>query len=409
MILTEQHIIKPAHKFYKEIDNLCFLSKNLYNTGLYEIRQHFFKSQYDNSIKYKYLNYFELNKKLKNEKNKDYNILPIQTSQQILRIIDQNFKSFFILLKKKKLKEYSEKINIPKYLKKNGRFIVKYSIQNISKKYLNNNIIKIPKTNIEFRTKVENIKEIRFIPKSNYIIFEITYEKTEKQIKNNNDRYLSIDLGINNLATCTSNKIKSFIINGRPIKSINQYYNKKLSQLQSELSNKNLNTSKRIQKLTLKRNSKIKDYFHKTSRYIVNQAVYHSLNTIIVGYNKGWKQETNIGKINNQKFQQISFAQLVNMLSYKAKLVGINILIQNESYTSKCSFFDNEPIKKHDNYLGKRIKRGLFKTSTGLLINADINGSLNILRKKINEANDEILSPVCRGLVLNPLRIKTFL
>ena len=406
MYLTEQHIIKSNHYFYKELDNLCFLSKNLYNAGLYEIRQYFFNAKDDPNIKYKYLNYFSLDKKFKTEHNKDYNALPSQTSQQTLKVLEQNFKSFFNLLKSKKANEHKDKINIPNYLNKTGRYLTRYTAQNISKNYLEQSIIKIPKTNIEFKTKIKDIKnrlkEIRIIPKSNYILVEIVYSVIEPKLLENNNRYLAIDLGINNLMTCTSNITNSFIINGKQVKSINQYYNKTKAKLQSKLS-KEIYTSKKLNKLSLKRSNKIKNYFHKATKYIINQAVNQSINTIILGYNKGWKQEVNLGRKNNQKFVDIPFYLLLNMLSYKAKLKGITLIVQEESYTSKCSALDNETIQRHDTYLGKRVRRGLFKTSNGLLVNADINGSLNIMRK--NVASDESLIPTCIGFVLNPIKI----
>ena len=216
-------------------------------------------------------------------------------------------------------------------------------------------------------------------------------------------------MGINNLATCTSNTSKSFIINGKPVKSINQYYNKKKAKLQSKLQNKF--TSKRIKKLTLKRNNKIKDYFHKVSTYIVNQAVSNDLNTIVIGKNDGWKQDTKMGKINNQNFVQIPFDLLIQQILYKSKLKGINVVLQEESYTSKVSFFDDDFIPtygKSDNKLnpsGKRVKRGLYKTKTSTFINADVNGSLNILRKYLNVSSDKIISVGSRGLVTRPLKI----
>ena len=224
---------------------------------------------------------------------------------------------------------------------------------------------------------------------------------------------MSIDLGLDNLASCSSNVSKSFIINGKPVKSINQYYNKKKANLQSELKIKqNKNTSKQIQNLTLKRNNKIKDYFHKASRYIVNQLVNQSINTLIIGKNDGWKQETNIGKKNNQNFTQIPHQMFINQLKYKCQLKGINVIEQEESYTSKVSFFDNDfiPVYGQNDELfkssGKRIKRGLYKTKDGLLINADINGSLNIMRKYLNAVCNEIISPANRGLVMNPVKIQ---
>lgn len=410
MKLVEQHIIKSNHKYYKELDNLCLLSKNLYNASLYVIRQHFF--QHQNDKENRFLNYYALNKLFKETNQKDYRSLPANTSQEVLKLVNQNFKSFFSLLSSKRNKTYTKRVSIPKYLnKKTGRQIVIYNHMTLSSNLLKNGIIKLPKTNIEFKTKQTNIKQVRLIPRNSYILFEVIYEINENLIKNDNNRYLGIDLGINNLATCVSNITNSFIINGKPIKSINQFYNKKLSSLKSDLylKHKKYNSNK-ISNLTLKRNNKIKDYFHRTSKYIVNHAVDNSINTIIIGYNKEWKQETNIGRKNNQNFVQIPHMLLVNLISYKAKLKGINVIIQEESYTSKVSFFDNEFIptyKKSDNMLtsiGKRIKRGLFKTPS-ILINADINGALNIIRKNLNVASDEILSPTCRGFVVNPVKI----
>ena len=410
MKLVEQHIIKSNHKHYKELDKLCFLSKNLYNASLYAIRQHYFKHQNDKDNRY--LNYYALNKLFKETNQIDYRSLPANTAQEVLKLVSNNFKSFFSLLYSKRNNTYNKRISIPKYLpKKSGRQIVVYNHMTLSSKLLKNGIIKLPKTDIEFKTKQSNIKQVRLIPKNNYIVLEVIYEIQEEKLKSNNKRYMAIDLGINNLASCSSNVIKSFIINGKPIKSINQFYNKKLSKLQSELYLKHKKyTSKNISNLTLKRNNKIKDYFHKSSKYIVNQLVNNSINTLIIGYNKEWKQETNIGKKNNQKFVQIPYLMFINLLSYKSKMKGINVIIQEESYTSKVSFFDNEFIptyKLNDdkfNSIGKRIKRGLFKGSN-ILINADINGSLNIMRKYLNEASDEIISPTCRGFVVNPVKI----
>jgi putative transposase len=194
---------------------------------------------------------------------------------------------------------------------------------------------------------------------------------------------------IDNLATIGSNVLRPQIINGKPLKSINQHYNKQKAHLQSilETTNKHTNqkSSKRIQSITNNRNNKIKDFLHKASRYIVNHAVSNQINTIVIGYNKGWKQEINIGSKNNQNFVSIPFHTFLTQLQYKTKLEGINVVVHEESYTSKCSFLDNEPLKKHDAYLGKRVKRGLFCSSSGKKINADVNGSLNILRKVVGD------------------------
>ena len=278
---------------------------------------------------------------------------------------------------------------------------------------LEKGIIKLPKTNLQFKTKQKNIRQVRIVPKNNYIVLEVIYEASIKELLKDNKRYMSIDLGIDNLASCSSNVSKSFIINGKPVKSINQFYNKKKAKLQTELELKNKKkSSKQIQNLTLKRNNKIKDYFHKASRYIVNQLVNQSINTLIIGKNDGWKQETNIGNVNNQNFTQIPHQMFINQLKYKCQLEGINVVEQEESYTSKVSFFDNDfiPVYGQNDELfkssGKRIKRGLYKASSGLVLNADINGSLNIMRKYLNEVCDDLISPANRGLVMNPVKIQ---
>lgn len=402
MKLVEQHIIKSNNPIYKELDNLCFLSKNLYNQALYRIRQQFFK---DMSFK----NYYDLNRELCYENQIDYRALPTNSSQETLKLVNQNYKSFFQSLKKQ-----VKGVKIPKYLDKTkGRQIVVYNHAVLSQKHLQIGIIKLPKSNLQFKTKQKNIRQVRLIPKNNYIVLEVIYEASIKELLKDNKRYMSIDLGIDNLASCSSNIINSFIINGKPIKSINQFYNKKKAKLQSELEIKNKRkTSKQIQNLTLKRNNKIKDYFHKASRYIVNQLVNQSINTLIIGKNDRWKQETNLGSVNNQKFTSIPHQMFINQLKYKCQIEGINVIEQEESYTSKCSFFDNDfiPIYQVNDELfkssGKRIKRGLYKTSNGLLVNADINGSLNIMRKYLNVVCDDLISPANRGFVVNPVKIQ---
>ena len=402
MKLVEQHIIKSNNVFYKELDNLCFLSKNLYNQALYRIRQQFFE---DKSFK----NYNEVNRELHDENQVDYRALPANSSQETLKLVNQNYSSFF-----KSLQKHIKGVKIPGYLDKTkGRQIVVYNHMTLPSNLLEKGIIKLPKSNLQFKTKQKNIRQVRIVPKNNYIVIEVIYETSIKELLKDNKRYMSIDLGIDNLASCSSNVSKSFIINGKPVKSINQYYNKKKAKLQSELELKNKKkTSKHLQNLTLKRNNKIKDYFHKASKYIVNQLVSQSINTLIIGKNDGWKQETNIGNVNNQNFTQIPHQMFINQLKYKCQLEGINVVEQEESYTSKVSFFDNDfiPVYGQNDELfkssGKRIKRGLYKTSSGLVLNADINGSLNIMRKYLNEVCDDLIGPANRGLVMNPIKIQ---
>lgn len=373
MILSERHIIKNSELF-NELDNMCFLSKNLYNKGLYIVRQHFFNTE-------KYLNYNALENILKKSKDVDYYALPTKVSQQILMVLDNNFKSFFKLLEKKKKGLYKEKVKIPKYLDKDSRNLLIFTSQAISKKFIKNGIIKLSNVKSTIKTKVKTIKQVRIIHKGNHVVVEVLYEKQSKDIVTNN-RYAAIDLGLNNLATISSNVTKPFIVNGKPLKSINQYYNKTKSNLQSKLKN-NEKSNKRISSLNLKRNNKINDYLHKSSTFIVNYLVSNNISTLIVGHNKEWKQNIKIGKKNNQNFVSIPHSRFKELLKYKCELEGIKYIEIEESYTSKCSFLDNEEICKHTSYKGKRVKRGLFKSNDGTLINADVNGSLNILKKVV--------------------------
>ena len=377
LILAERHIIKKSDIRFKELQQICKLSKNLYNVALYNIRQYFFENN-------KFLSAFQLDAVLRKKEDIDYNALPQKVSQQTLKLVEQNFKSFFGLLKLKNKGKYKEKVKIPKYLDKNGEFVTVYTNQAVSKKALKEGFIQLSKSSVKIKTNVKDVQQVRLIPKGNHIVVEVLYKVEEKEILENNNRFCSIDLGVNNLATIGSNTLKPVIINGKPLKSINQYYNKKLAKLKSELKNEK-RTSNRIKSLTNKRNNKVNDYLHKSSRLIANYLVSNNINTLIVGKNKEWKQDVNIGKKNNQNFVQIPHNKLIDMLTYKCKLEGIVVIITEESYTSKCSFLDNEPIKKHKNYLGKRVKRGLFQSSNGLLINADLNGSLNILKKVVGE------------------------
>ena len=375
MILSERHIIKNSELF-NELDNMCFLSKNLYNKGLYIVRQHFFNTE-------KYLNYNALENILKKSKDVDYYALPTKVSQQILMVLDNNFKSFFKLLEKKKKGLYKEKVKIPKYLDKDSRNLLIFTSQAISKKFIKNGIIKLSNVKSTIKTKVKTIKQVRIIHKGNHVVVEVLYEKQSKDIVTNN-RYAAIDLGLNNLATISSNVTKPFIVNGKPLKSINQYYNKTKSNLQSKLKN-NEKSNKRISSLNLKRNNKINDYLHKSSTFIVNYLVSNNISTLIVGHNKEWKQNIKIGKKNNQNFVSIPHSRFKELLKYKCELEGIKYIEIEESYTSKCSFLDNEEICKHTSYKGKRVKRGLFKSNDGTLINADVNGSLNILKKVVGD------------------------
>jgi putative transposase len=333
--------------------------------------------------------------------SEQYKDLPAKVSSTVLLMVQHNFKSYFKSLSEfyKSPSKFKSRPKLPKYLDTiNGRFITSYTNQAISKKvFIKSNKILLSKTNIEIYTKITNFNQIncvRIIPKIGHYVIEIVYTVSDTIKLNDNNRYISIDLGVNNLATITSNVngIKPIIINGKPLKSINQYYNKKLAHYTSILKkHNNKKTSKRINKLHLKRKNKIDNYLHKSSKYINNLCKENEINTIIIGKNDSWKQNVNIGKINNQNFINIPHSRFICMNTYKSEISGINIITKDESYTSKASFLDLDYIpnygdKNISEFSGKRIKRGLYKTNKGNLINSDVNGSYNILRKVVPNA-----------------------
>ena len=386
MKLVEQHIIKNTNPLFGELDNMCLCSKNLYNQSLYRVRQYYFENK-------KYLSYYQNVKELTIENQVDYRSLPSQVAQGVVRQVDYNFKSFFASLKSKNI---NHKVSLPKYIDKDGRNIITFTNQSISRKFIKQNILKLVGCKSTLKIIHNNVQQVRVIPKCNTIIIEVIYNVEDKEMKKNNN-LVGIDLGLNNLMTVGGNNIKPFIINGKPLKSINQFYKKKLSNLKSiqyTCKNKLVN-KKKIQKLTNKRNNKVKDYLHKSSRILVNQLVSNNISTVVIGHNKEWKQDINIGKKNSQNFINIPHTTLIQIITYKCKLEGIKVIQREESYTSKCSFIDNEDIKKHENYQGKRIKRGLFKSKNGRYINADLNGALNILKKEIPNAFDGYGIEVC--------------
>lgn len=382
---VERHIIKESNKLYRDLDHLTFLSKNLYNATLYSIRQHYFKTK-------GYLNYYDVNKEFTHTNQVDYRALPAKVSKWTQMLVDKNMKSFFALVKKK-----DTKVRLPRYLDKNGRQLVFYEKGALS--LVKEGYIKLSKTDIYIKTNVakDKIRFVRLVPKGNHIVVEVGYRVGIKEHKHRG-RYASIDLGINNLMTLSSNVIEPLIINGRPLKSINQYYNKRLARMKSNLWEKEKRkSSRRISGLHLKRSNKVTDYLHKSSRCVVNYLVSNQIDTLVIGYNPGWKQNITLGSMTNQKFIQVPFKQLIDKLIYKCVEVGIQVDLQEESYTSLCSFIDNEDVKKHSKYVGKRIKRGLYTSESRININADLNGSLNILKKYLIKKAvwDEFLHSDC--------------
>lgn len=387
MELVEKHDFHKGSAEYKELDQLCFLSKNLYNAGLYVVRQHFFDTK-------KSLSYGELEKQFVDTNQADFRALPAKVSQQTLKLISQNFNSFFALLKSKKAGEYAEKIKIPHYLaKKTGRQILHYKNQAVSTK-AKRGYIKLSQTNIFIKSKVKKVQFVRVVHKKYKITVEVGYKKRlpEEKILTCSREFSAIDVVVNNLATVTFASSRPFIVNGKPLKSMNQHFNKinaKLLSRQRTLDNKNFSRTNKMLTLSRKRENKILNYLHKASRYIVNQLVSRRVTDLVIGHNKKWKQGTKLGRKNNQNFVAIPFNKFIDMLTYKCRLVGISVHSVDESYTSKASFLDRDFVPDYDpanlvkhNFSGRRKCRGLYKSKNfSRLLNADVNGSLNIMRK----------------------------
>ncbi|NER20367.1 MAG: IS200/IS605 family element transposase accessory protein TnpB [Symploca sp. SIO1C2] len=387
MLLAERHIIKKGHRFWTQIDNLSWQSKNLYNCANYLIRQNFIYG-------HGYLTYNQMASLMKN--SEQYRALPAKVSQQILRGLDRNWKSFFQASSEFKTNphKFLGQPKIPGYKdKKKGRNILVYTIQAISKVALKKGLVKLSGTSIELTTRVASwIAEVRIVPQCDCYVIEVIYGKNE-QFLAPNDKIAAIDLGVDNLMAVTSNQpdFTPLLINGRPLKSLNQFYNQRRAFLQSLLKG-NRQSSQRISRLTRCRNQKVDDYLHKASRYLVNLLAQEQITTLVIGKNLGWKQEVNLGKVNNQKFVAIPHARLIDMITYKCQLVGIHVVLQEESYTSSSNFFNNDPLPVYGQitekpvFSGKRIQRGLYRTDGGFLYQADVIGSYNILRKAFPNA-----------------------
>ena len=380
MQLVERHMIKKGDSRFTEIDHAAFAAKNLYNAANYQIRQTFIRQGL-------YLNYVEMNAQMKT--TEQYQALPRKVSQQVLRLLDKNWQSFFALLRL--WKEDPEKLqgrpSIPSYLdKQTGRYVLIYTIQAVSRIGLRRGVIQPSGLNIEIQTKQTRIVQLRIVPKHGHYLAEVVYERDIEPAAVDPNLVAAIDIGLNNLAAITSDKagFVPVLINGRPLKRLNQWYNKQIAHLQQKLGrNGRTNLMHRI---THRRNLQIDHYLHTHSRRVIRLLVSHGIGTLVIGKNPEWKQGIRLGRRNNQNFVQVPHARFIQMMIYKAELVGIQVILVEESHTSKCSFLDNEPVGHHDRYLGRRTHRGLFLTSDGRRINADVNGSYNILRKAIPNA-----------------------
>ena len=401
---VERHIIRSSNPIWKQIDKLCFLSKNLYNYANYLIRQTFIFDKL-------YIGYNRLYHLVKD--TLDYQALPRKVSQQILKVLDKNWKSFFAACKAylRNPELFTGKPKLPKYKHKTkGRNLLIYTIQAISKTWLQKRKIKLSGTDIIVPTKASKIAQVRVVPQTGQYAIEVIYEGEEHHTVTNTKAIAAIDIGVNNLATLTSNQ-KDFVpilVNGRPLKSINQFYNKRKAYLQSLL-NHNQKTSKLIQRLTAKRNNRIDTYLHQVSRWIIDHLDKHGIGRLIIGKNPLWKQEVNTGRINNQNFVSIPHAKFIEMLTYKALIKGIKIETKEESYTSVASFLNLDLIPSYGDENAKQVKfsgyretRGTYKIKgQNTRINSDVNGSYNILRKVVPTAFRRGI----KGVVVRPVRV----
>lgn len=405
---VERQLIKPNDRNYKAVKQACVKAKVLYNQANYYLRQSFFDGEFRSWQK--------VDKTMKFLHKEQYNSIPNAGSQSIIKRLGANWKGFFNANSdfKKNPDRYTGRPKPPNYSKN----LQTYSQPFQALKCVDNHIyfpkklgiepIKIiSHDNQETLSKDGKISEIRFVPHGHCFWLEVIYKEDElkQKVLLNKSNYIAADLGINNLLTIVSNQtLQPLLINGKVIKSINQQYNKRVAFYRSK------NKPSMIKRLTIERFNKIDDYFHKVSYFLINYCLKNDIGTIVIGKNEGWKNEINLGRVTNQKFVNIPFEKLINLIEYKAESYGIEVIIREESYTSKSDalaldklpIFDKKTKEKHT-FLGKRKKRGLYQSSIGKLINADVNGGINILRKEVGD--DFVKNLIDSGCVFQPKAI----
>lgn len=379
---------------YLTLKRYCHHSNSLYNCSLYMIKCHYSETT-------KYIGFKELYHRMKD--NEHYQSLPRKMSNQILKIADQSYRSFFATLKSKAKGNINNSVSEPKFRKSGDLYILPMCNQQFT---INKGMMKITKDikipfsyNIKGKIKMAIIKP--YVEGKNFkvsIIYENNPDTTHDFDK---DRIISVDLGVGNLASCYSNVGRDVLINGKPLKAHNQFYNKRKAKMKSELKVCNdKHYSQKLRKLDYNRSNFIKNYIDQSVNLIKKEVIDQQIGMVIIGYNETWKTECNMGKKNNQTFTNIPHFQFKEKLKNKLTEIGVEVVFHEESYTSKCSALDKEPVKKHDVYKGKRTKRGLFKSSNGSIINADINGAINIMRKVIPD--EKVFSKGIERCIVHP-------
>lgn len=413
MYLTVKQQLKHLSKTdYRNLRRLCRTAKNLMNQAIYVNRQYYFSES-------KYLGYEKTYAELKTSDN--YKILNSNMAQQSMKVVDGMFQAFIALLKLVKEKRYDSKVKLPKYLPKDGfapLVIQQFRIQNqiFTLPYSRRYGAEHEKVSIKVPPILEGrkVKFIKIVPIQNAKYFEIqyTYEVAEEQREVDKQKALAIDFGIDNLMTCVTTSGKSFIIDGRRLKSINQWYNKQNAKLASIKDKQKYGKSPTNRQRTIarKRNRRVNDYISKACRIVINYCLRNEIGTLVCGYNVTFQRNTNLGKANNQTFVNIPFGKIREKLQYMCRLYGLEYVEQEESYTSKASFLDGDeiPVYNADNpqkyeFSGKRVKRGLYRSAKGIEINADVNGAANILRKSKVVPLEGLY---CRGELGTPVRIR---
>jgi putative transposase len=407
--LVEQHCINKHDPRYSVIDEAAFKSKNLYNAANYEIRQAFI---HDGT----YLDYNEIQRRM--QSHEAYKALPAKVSQQILMLLDTNWTSFFEAREayEEDPSRFTGCPRLPKYKHKTeGRNILVYTVQALSKPGLRDGLIRPSGLPITIETERTVVDQVRIVPRHGYYVVEVIYTKEPVQANVDPSFCVAIDLGVTNLAAIASNR-EGFVprlVNGRTLKAWNQWYNKRMKELKKQLPKDDRErVTNQMEQITNTRNRRIDHYLHTASKRMIDFLVEEGIGTVIIGKNPFWKQECSMGRKNNQNFVSIPHARLIDMLTYKAALVGIQVEVREESYTSQASFLDLDPIptyKPNDEeehvFSGKRIGRRnrLYRTKDGRKICADVNGAYNILRKSRPDAFSKAKGVA--GYVVRPVRL----
>ena len=402
MQLTERHLIKPNHELYRTLDDLTFKAKNLYNHGLYLYRQSYFEHQKNPDVPVLIWN--KIDNLLRTQGHKDVRALPSKVANAVLKNLGENISSFWKLVRIKNKGGLAQNPKLPGYLHKtDGRYPLSFNYQTFgAKRGSNNELFLCPKgINLPIPTKVANPKQVRIVPSHNNFIIEVIYDAQERAPKSTS-KYAGIDLGVDNFATITfSTQNNPLIIKGLELKSINQGYNRLIAKAQSLLPD-SLKTSKPIHRLWSRRSWILKTKIHQMTAFLATLFDEMEIEKVFIGKNNNWKQNLPFGKKVKQRFAYLPYETFIEQLRYKCQLRGITVIAQEESYTSKASLLDNDDIPvygttENPKFSGRRVKRGLYRSGDGQLINADVNGAYNILRKGL--ANNHLSFQMSNPLI----------